>query len=144
MYNLILSSLHVYHLHHRVDFSVVLLTEVTFSHLYFLTPDFNKDTQLLYTFDQTIDRSTSELDLSKCFLPIRRAHSLSKFLITPVIPEKARHALKSSGRVLTSVENMAIMDEKLKIKQKKFAEKEERQKTRQEKKIAKAKEAVEK
>ena len=95
-----------------------------------------------------MDRSASESDLQspsmKCFQPITRASSLSRFLITPILPSRRQVGPKPNGRVLTSLENRKLMEEKIKTKETKETEKHFRIKTRQEKKIAKEKEKKQK
>ena len=117
---------------------------------YFLTPErgtFASDDFDMYDSYEpnSMRRSFSHNDLSidsKCFLPLKRARSLSRFLVTPVVPEckQQKKTSKSSGRVLTSKENMEIMEEKLRMKQEIVAEKEARIKAREEKKRAKEEE----
>ena len=71
-----------------------------------------------YTLDKsTLECSVSESDLQdlKCFLPVKKACSLQKFLMTPVLPtctKQPGQGPKPTGRDLTSRENMMLMEEK--------------------------------
>ena len=77
-----------------------------------------------YSLDKSIlERFASELNLQslKCLLPVMKAHSLSKFLVTPVL--QCRAGPKPVGRVLTNRENMMIMEENERVKAGKAAQK---------------------
>ncbi len=126
----------------RSDFKFPCCTSTPKS--YFLTPErrtYKNDSKQ----QMALERSFSDDDIrvssdSQCFLPLKRARSLSRFLITPVILCKQQNKTsKSSGRVLTSEENMEIMEEKLRLKREKVAEKEARAKARENKRLAKSK-----
>ena len=94
-------------------------------------------------------RSTSEdslLSPEASFIPsvpLRRATSLSNFLIPPLPPSKipTKHG-KSSGKVLTSIENIEMIEEKERQKEAEARKKNERRKACEEKakRIAKQKE----
>jgi hypothetical protein len=67
-------------------------------------------------------------------LPLQDSRTLSKFLRTPMAPgEVPTKHQKSSGKVLTSVENMRIMEAREREKQQKAKLKEERRKIKEEK-----------
>ena len=100
--------------------------------------------------DQTLERSNSEPSLHKCspmdftlmdygmncFLPAEKQPSLGKFLHTPRPPSKLPiHRPKSSGRVLTSLENLRMMEEREHKKKEEARLKEEQKKAREEKKF---------
>ena len=79
--------------------------------------------------------SDSDDSSNRCsILPLRDSRTLSKFLRTPMPPSKlpTKHQ-KSCGKVLTSVENMHIMEAREHDKQQKEKLKEERRKAREEK-----------
>lgn len=101
-----------------------------------------------YSFDNgPLERSVSETDLrqTKCFLPVKKTASLTKFLKTPLAPSKApTKRPRQPGRVLTSRENMLFMEEKEKEKNEKAALKEARKVAREEKKLEKARLAEQK
>ena len=92
----------------------------------------------------SLERSISESDLhtSSCFLPMKKARSLSKFLITPKFPTKLQKKVgkPSIGRVLTSRENMLFIEEKERLKAEKIALKETKAKQRELKKLEKERE----
>lgn len=77
-----------------------------------------------FSHDESLDTS---LDNVSTFVPLRRATSASKFLIPPLPPSKApaKHG-KSSGCVLTSIENIQRIAEKEKQKLEEAQRKEER------------------
>lgn len=93
-----------------------------------------------HSFDKSrLNRSCSESDLatmscsSACYLPIHRVKSLKQFLMTPKPPYKEKQSRpKSFGRVLTSRDNIMLMEEREKQKQAKAREKEERKLAREE------------
>ena len=66
----------------------------------------------------------SESDLagnSRCFLPIKRSRSWSKFTSTPKNPIQVwKDIVRNYGRVLTSRENMQLMEEKERLKAEKI------------------------
>lgn len=69
-------------------------------------------------------------------LPVKKQPRLSKFLHTPRLPSKLPAVKpKSSGRVLTSLENLKMIEEREKKKAEDIRMKEERKKVREEKKI---------
>ena len=77
-----------------------------------------------HSFEKSLlDRSCSEPDLatksrSACYLPIHRVQSLKQFLKTPIPPYKnVKSGPRSFGRVLTSRENIMLMEEREKEKQ---------------------------
>ena len=90
-----------------------------------------------------MNRSASESDLQspsmKCFQPIKRANSLSRFLITPILPSRRQAGPKPNGRVLTSLENRKLMEEKIKTKETKETEKQFRIKLVKKKKLRRKK-----
>ena len=91
-----------------------------------------------FTIDRSeLERSYSENDLHSqelaCFLPVQRARSLHKFLQTPQAPKKKLKKGKSSGLVLTSRENLLLMEEREKERQQKIQMKEDKRKAREEK-----------
>ena len=82
--------------------------------------------------------SSDDGDLDKCVLMSPKVRTLSKFLRTPVPPSMLPTKRgKSSGSVLTSFENMRIMEAKEEAKKEKVRAKEERKRLREEKKRAK-------
>ena len=92
-----------------------------------------------YRASTSISSVEGDDDLDKCFMPAPRVRSLSKFLRTPVPPSKlpTKHG-KSSGKVLTSFENIQIMEAKEEAKRKNARAKEERKVAREERRRAKA------
>ena len=71
-------------------------------------------------------------------MPVKRASCLSKYLNIPTPPTKHKWVSstrpKSSGRILTSVKSIELMEEKEWKKQEKIREKEMRNHLREEKK----------
>ena len=68
--------------------------------------------------------------------PVKSSTSISKHLNIPMSPKKilkTEHSKNISGRVLTSNENIQMMEQKEEIKKEKKREKEEKQKLREEK-----------
>ena len=89
-----------------------------------------------------LERSSSEPCIDGHF-SLTRQLSLKKFLNTPKPPCRLPTAKpKSSGRVLTSLENLKVMEEREEKKREEARLKEERKRAREEKK--KLKEALEK
>ena len=89
----------------------------------------------------SLNRSSSEGDLSVKLVK-RRATSISRFLHTPIHPSKLpTKSEKSCGKVLTSLENQKIMEEKEAAKKKAAEEKEQRKVLREEKAKAKKEKA---
>ena len=84
-----------------------------------------------YLFDRS---ASSDLGENCVMAPLQKSSSLSKLFKVPEVPSKlpTKH-VKSSGRILTSVENMKVMDEREKEKQEKEKLKQERKKAREEK-----------
>lgn len=81
-------------------------------------------------------RSLSESDLhNTASIPMHRATSLSRFLITP--KKKPRSTSVASGKVLTSIENLRQIEEKEKHKAQLQKEKDERQAIREAKRSIK-------
>ena len=81
------------------------------------------------SFDYTADES-------KCSMPLRKATSLSDFLVTPTPPSRLiTKRPKSCGRVLTSSENIRQLEEKEEKKRTALKEKGERRKLREESKL---------
>ena len=81
------------------------------------------------SFDYTADQS-------KCSMPLRKATSLSDFLVTPTPPSRlVTKRPKSCGRVLTSSENIRQLEEKEEKKRTALKEKGERRKLREESKL---------
>lgn len=58
-----------------------------------------------------------ELDETDCFVPVRKATSSSTILTLPTPVKKAGEHPKSSGKVLTSIESIRLMEEKEKRRQ---------------------------
>ena len=78
--------------------------------------------------------SSDDGDLDKCVLMSPKVRTLSKFLRTPVPPSMLPTKRgKSSGSVLTSFENMRIMEAKEEAKKEKVRAKEERKRLGEEK-----------
>ncbi|ORU94054.1 MAG: hypothetical protein A6F71_09150 [Cycloclasticus sp. symbiont of Poecilosclerida sp. M] len=73
-------------------------------------------------------------------LPPQTGSKISKFLSIPIKPSKipTKHP-KSCGRVLTSKENLEIIEEKQRLKQEAQQMKEERRRARERKKIEREK-----
>ena len=90
--------------------------------------------------ESILEKSTSEDSLNSpevsfiSSVPLRRATSLSNFLIPPLPPSKipTKHG-KSSGKVLTSIENIQMIEEKERQKEAEAHKKVERKKAREEK-----------
>lgn len=83
-----------------------------------------------------LDRSLSESDLHRStYTSLRRATSVSRFLITPKKPKPK--GTVSCGKVLTSIENMREMEEKERRKAEEQKGKEERKAKREVKKAGK-------
>ena len=81
------------------------------------------------SFDYTADES-------KCSMPLRKATSLSDFLVTPTPPSRlVTKRPKSCGRVLTSNENIRQLEEKEEKKRTALKEKGEQRKLREESKL---------
>ena len=98
-----------------------------------------------YTLDKsTLERSVSESDLQdlKCFLPVKKACTLNVSYDTSVtyMYQAPGQGPKPTGRVLTSTENMMLMEEKERVKKEKALEKEARLKAHEEKRLEKARE----
>ena len=87
--------------------------------------------------------SSSEEDHST---PLRPNPALGKFLKNPSTPPLKQHVKSEvcTARVLTSLENLKLLEEKQRAKEEKQKAKEEKQKAREEKKRAKQKEKEEK
>lgn len=85
--------------------------------------------------------SLSSVDFDECSVvschPLQSKSLVTKFLCTPSPPAKVSSQMKACGRVLTSVENIKIVEEKQKKKEEKIRMKLERQKWQQERKLAK-------
>lgn len=75
----------------------------------------------------TLERSLSENDVRDCVGKSYRSTSISQFLHTPLPPSKIPTKYpKSSGKVLTSLENLQAMEEKERKKEEERNKKEER------------------
>ena len=107
-------------------------------------PCLNETSLLEMTTSEDLSSSPFETSFSvPSAVPLRRATSVSNFLIPPLPPSKipTKHG-KSSGTVLTSIENRQMMEEKERKKAAEAQKKEERKKAREEKarRVAKQKE----
>ena len=91
--------------------------------------------------EASVPASSTESDdnFDKCFMPAPKVRSLSKFLQTPIPPSQlpTKHG-KCSGKVLTSLENMRILETREKAKKEKAKAKEERKKATEERRRVKA------
>ena len=80
-----------------------------------------------YCDNSLLERSLSEGNISRDSTPFKRATSISRFLNTPCVPSKiTTKNTKSCGKVLTSLENINLLEQKKKAKEKEQQEKEER------------------
>ena len=76
------------------------------------------------------DAETSPLPEDSCYLPVKRGRVLTKFISTPCPPSRLPvKNMKSCGKVLTSREQLKILDEKAKKKEAIEREKEEKKKS---------------
>ena len=91
-------------------------------------------TPLSYSEPNLFDQSFTSSKTPILSVPLPCASTISKFLKIPSCPNKmpTKHG-KSTGRVLTSLENLQLIQEREKQKQEKAVQKEERKRLREEK-----------
>ena len=95
--------------------------------LYYMTP-------LSYSEPNLFDQSFTSSRAPAVSVPLPCSSTISKFLVVPPRPNQipTKHG-KSVGRVLTSLENLQLIQEREKQKQEKALQKEERKRLREEK-----------